>query len=295
MNGLQPNFFIIGAPKCGTTSMSVYLSSHPDIIISNPKEPHYFSKDINNGGIRKMQEYLDCFSSVDKKANAIGEASTLYLYSKVAVPNILAFNKDVRFIVMLRNPKEVAYSYHQLALKMFGETETNFETAWDYLDDRQEGKHVPAGCPDNKLICYGNIAKFGEQIEQLLSIVDHKKVHFIIFEDLDKNPKKEFQSVLEFLNLDSYYQTNFVIHNPTQTIKNLFVTKMINKAFGMKKALGITKQFGIANKIHSSNIKQGKHKLLDNQLLIKMNEFFHDDIQLLSTLLDKDFTHWLKN
>ena len=70
---------------------------------------------------------------------------------------------------------------------------------------------------------------------------------------------------------------------------------MINKAFGMKKALGITKQFGIANKIHSSNIKQGKHKLLDNQLLIKMNEFFHDDIQLLSTLLDKDFTHWLKN
>ena len=113
MNGLQPNFFIIGAPKCGTTSMSVYLSSHPEIIISNPKEPHYFSKDINNGGIRKMQEYLECFSSVDKKANAIGEASTLYLYSKVAVPNILAFNKDVRFIVMLRNPKEVAYSYHE--------------------------------------------------------------------------------------------------------------------------------------------------------------------------------------
>ena len=96
MKGHQPNFFIIGAPKCGTTSMSVYLSSHPDIIISDPKEPHYFSDDINNGGIRDMKVYLDCFSSDDKKVNAIGEASTLYLYSKVAVPNILKFNKDVR-------------------------------------------------------------------------------------------------------------------------------------------------------------------------------------------------------
>ena len=295
MKGHQPNFFIIGAPKCGTTSMSVYLSSHPDIIISDPKEPHYFSDDINNGGIRDMKVYLDCFSSDDKKVNAIGEASTLYLYSKVAVPNILKFNKDVRFIVMLRNPKEVAYSYHQLALKMFGETETDFQIAWDLLNDRELGKHVPASCPDNKLICYGNISKFGEQIQQLLSIVDHKKVYFVFFEDLYKNPQKEFQSVLKFLNLESNHHTNFAIHNPTHRIKNPLVTKMVNRALGIKKTMGIKKQFGIANKIHSSNIKKKKPQVLNNQLLMKMNEFYHDDIKLLSTLLDKDFTHWLKN
>ena len=52
---LKPNFFIIGAPKCGTTSLHNYLKSHSQITMSNPKEPHYFSKDIKNGGIRNKR------------------------------------------------------------------------------------------------------------------------------------------------------------------------------------------------------------------------------------------------
>ena len=63
MDLLKPNFFIIGAPKCGTTSLHNYLKSHSQITMSNPKEPHYFSKDIKNGGIRNIEKYADCFST----------------------------------------------------------------------------------------------------------------------------------------------------------------------------------------------------------------------------------------
>ena len=68
---LKPNFFIIGAPKCGTTSLHNYLKSHSQITMSNPKEPHYFSKDIKNGGIRNMRN-TDCFSHGKRNAIAIG-------------------------------------------------------------------------------------------------------------------------------------------------------------------------------------------------------------------------------
>ena len=79
---MKPSFFIIGAPKCGTTSLYRYLTLHPNIIMSIPKEPHYFSDDINNGRISELEMYLNCFNHVDEKGRikAIGEASTLYLY-----------------------------------------------------------------------------------------------------------------------------------------------------------------------------------------------------------------------
>ena len=61
---LKPNFFIIGAPKCGITSLHSYLKSHSQITMSNPKEPHYFSKDIKNGGIQNIEKYLSRFFQV---------------------------------------------------------------------------------------------------------------------------------------------------------------------------------------------------------------------------------------
>ena len=186
MKNLKPNFFIVGAPKCGTTSLSVYLSQHPEILISDPKEPHHFSTDIENGGIRDLSKYLTCFTNKNNP-KAIGDASTLYLYSKVAISNILEFNKDAKFIVMLRNPLEVAFSFHQLALKVFSETETNFEKAWHLQEDRAMGNNVPNGCPDFKLLLYGEIAKFGFQVERSLSKINRERVHFIYFEDFVKN------------------------------------------------------------------------------------------------------------
>ena len=112
----KPTFFIIGAPKCGTTSLHTYLNSHSQITMSHPKEPHYFSTDIENGGIRNKEKYEDCFSHSDGNAVAVGESSTLYLYSKVAVQNICKYNKDAKFITMIRNPIEIARSFHQVAL-----------------------------------------------------------------------------------------------------------------------------------------------------------------------------------
>ncbi len=68
---MQIDFFIIGAPKCGTTSLVEYLSSHPDVGFSHIKEPHYFSEDFP--GYREVKDYESfistCFSQFenDKK------------------------------------------------------------------------------------------------------------------------------------------------------------------------------------------------------------------------------------
>ncbi|WP_040414858.1 sulfotransferase [Desulfococcus multivorans] len=70
-----PDFFIIGAPRCGTTSLSRYLSKHPDICFSRPKEPHYFSTVSQPLTTSHLQRhYLERFFSHHHAGNAaVGE------------------------------------------------------------------------------------------------------------------------------------------------------------------------------------------------------------------------------
>ena len=78
-----PNFFIIGAPKSGTTSMYKYLKKHPNVFMSDKKGPHYFSSDIKyHDRVEKERDYLNLFKSKSKNQFAVGEASVFYLYSK---------------------------------------------------------------------------------------------------------------------------------------------------------------------------------------------------------------------
>ncbi|MFO7878451.1 MAG: sulfotransferase, partial [Bacteroidales bacterium] len=135
----KPEFFLIGAPKCGTSSLARYLDSHPDVHFSYPKEPNYFNTDFS----KKQRMFTDetlylnqCFHKAADK-NIAGEGSVWYLYSKEAVPNILKFQPDAKFIVMLRNPVDVAYAMHSTHLRnKVNENVDDFKKAWDLQEIR---------------------------------------------------------------------------------------------------------------------------------------------------------------
>ncbi len=288
----KPTFFIIGAPKCGTTSLHTYLNSHSQITMSHPKEPHYFSTDIENGGIRNKEKYEDCFSHSDGNAVAVGESSTLYLYSKVAVQNICKYNKDAKFITMIRNPIEIARSFHQVALKVFGEIETDFQKAWLLEESRKSGVNIPIGCIDSKLIFYGNIAKIGQQVQRLLTKISSDKIHFVLYDDFKSSTESEYIKVLNFLNVDKELPYRFSSYNKTHRIKNEALTKVVNYGSALKKKMNIKTRFNIAGKIHKINITDDPLEELPTNFLLKMNKFFENDINLLSRLIKKDLSKW---
>src|SRR3546814_13335773 len=100
----KPNFFIVGAPKCGTTSLANWLSEHPSIFLSNPKEPHFFDLDRRKHYKCDLARYEGFFNGVAPTHTMVGEATTGYLRSHVAISEILKYAADARFIVGLRNP-----------------------------------------------------------------------------------------------------------------------------------------------------------------------------------------------
>jgi len=200
----KPNFFIVGAPKCGTTALSEYLRGHPNVFFSQPKEPHFFATDFPNKRIiATFEEYIDLFHEVQPNHLRVGEGSVWYLYSREVVQNIYEYNPEARLIVMLRNPVDLVHSLHSQLLLSIDEDEKNFERAWNLQELRKSGKRIPKKCRTPAFLQYRDVGKLGAQIERLLEVFPKEQVKVILFEDFVANTKAVYEDVLSFLGLDS--------------------------------------------------------------------------------------------
>ena len=151
-----PDVFVIGAPKAGTTSITRWLNSRDDVHVSVPKEPYYWATDYprlrRHYGFYTREAYEALYDSVAAGPGMrLVDGSTVYLYSKVAVPDIMAAVPAPLFIVALRNPVDLLVSYHRTQLVALNEDEPDFGRAWE----RSLAGKPPATDPlDPKLVDY---------------------------------------------------------------------------------------------------------------------------------------------
>lgn len=302
MKEKKPNFFIAGAPKCGTTALSEYLRTHQNIFISTPKEPHFFADDIKPySGYGTLADYLEIFEVAESQHSAVGEASVLYLYSEFALNNIYKFNNDAKIIIMLRNPVDYIYSYHSQLLINGDEDIEDFETAWKLQEYRKKGTKIPKTCRVPKLLNYKEVGKLGEQVEKLLQVFPKEQIHFILLDDLKNDTKQVYEEVLEFLEVPNNYRNDFPIINEN--------TKHLNKKLGqfrnsppkslMEFSRFIKKMFGLENvhfmkKLHEMNRVKAKREPLGVNIKEELLEVFTDDINILERLIERDLSDWKK-
>ena len=112
----RPDFFIVGAPKCGTTALYEYLRQHPAVFMPFHKEPLFFGDDLTRRyGRLTLHDYMRLFKDA-KPGQRVGEASAWYLYSRSAAAEIKAYAPDAQIIVMVRNPVDMMYAEHSQVL-----------------------------------------------------------------------------------------------------------------------------------------------------------------------------------
>lgn len=200
-----PSFFLVGAPRCGTTSISKYLSRHPQICFSRPKEVHYFNRAEAPRPERLKQEYLQrYFPHYDPQQHRVaGEGSVSYLYEPEAIRRILAIQPEARFIVALRNPIDMLRSYHGRMLFLLDEDEPDFATAWALQEARQRGERVPRLCSDPRRLYYRELASLGRHLERLFAVVGRQRCHVIVADDLKRDPAGVYRALLGFIGVDN--------------------------------------------------------------------------------------------
>jgi hypothetical protein len=209
----KPGFFMLGAPKCGTTALASYLATHPLVQVSEPKEPNYFCKDLRVGcRVASDEEYLATFfpGLDESKAHVAVDASVWYLYSGIAVDEILRFQPDARFLVMIRSPVDMAYSLHSMLHFMGQEDVFDFTRAWELQDARRQGRFLPADrWIDAQLLQYHAVCSLGSQLERLYRKVDPARVHVELQDDMRKDPRGVYARVLNFLGVPDDGRTRF--------------------------------------------------------------------------------------
>jgi hypothetical protein len=292
-----PNFFILGAPKCGTTALSMYLRENRNVFVSTPKEPNFFDVDINYPVKINIQEYLSLFSKADPtRHKAVGEASVSYLFSKRAVKEILAFNPEAKFIVMLRNPVELVPRWHTQMMISGQENLSDFQEAWYAQEARARGEKIPFFCREIKRLMYSDWGKLGEQMERLFSLVERDRIKVILFDDFVADTQGVYEQVLEFLGVPPDGRTTFPQINKNKTIHWPWMQRILRFVSlyipPIKKKIGLTKGLGIFGRLLSLNVRQVKMKPVPEKLLIELNDFYREDIKKLSKLLNRDLSHW---
>lgn len=296
-NARRPNFFILGAPKCGTTSLASWLAQHPNVYVSPIKEPHFFNRDgmvLTN----TLDEYEALFAGVTAQQNAIGEASTHYLYSHQAVPGILAYNPAARFIVCVRNPIDMAPSLHSERVWQGVETERDFEKAWRLQPLRKQGRFIPATIrADPERLQYGAYCCLGEQVNRLYSLVSPERVLVLILDDLAVQPQCEYEKVLRFLGVPvGVFTPEFTVQNQRKTVRWPFLSFTFRYLSQLRRALGFRKPINLYGTLQSLTNTALPEKIpLSREMKVELKAYFEQDIRLLGRVLNRDFSSWLSS
>jgi len=213
---IRPDFFIVGAPKCGTTAMYHYLRQHPQIFMPDRKEPHFFSVDVRvPGAIRNPVDYAALFADTGD-ALRVGEASVSYLASRAAGPAIHRAAPDARIIVMLRDPAEVVASLHQ---QLVYECEAEHEDLAEAVRIQYEARHLILAHKGVPYI-YREVVRFESQLRRYLDLFGEEQVHVILLDDLRDHPGRTFEACLRFLDVDTGVVPRFDVVNPRKAARS---------------------------------------------------------------------------
>jgi GrpB-like predicted nucleotidyltransferase (UPF0157 family) len=280
----RPNFFIVGAPRCGTTSMYSYLKQHPDVWVSILKEPHFFGSDltIQPHTIRDEQLYLSLFADAGNRSR-IGEGSVWYLASKQAAREIREYCPDANILIMLREPSEMIYSLYHLYRRTGNEDLPSFEAALDAEAERREGRRIPASAYFPEGLRYVEIARYADQVERYFDVFGRQNVHITLFEDLVADPAQMYQAVLKFLGIDPAFSAVFDRREAAARVRSTALWQL-HRADPLVRA-----------KLRSEGFRQHYSPLrpsLPAPLRARLKEALAGDVERLEGLLGQKLTRW---
>jgi len=277
-----PNFFLVGAPKCGTTSLFNYLHEVPEIFMCSVPNVNYFtSKGFLPSRIHTIKEkyaYLDLFKDA-KRDQILGEYTPYYIFRKESPSMIKKVSPNARILISLRDPVERAFSHYLMHVSR-GQTKLSFH---ELLENELK---------EETLYSEGHLKLeagwYFENVKRYFETFGKQNVKVILLNDLKVNPEKTTQDILSFLGI-SVELSNFGghIHNKFSGVRgpiaqNLLTSKRVSRI--AQKLIPLAGRKIIRNKILVGNNIKPMISLEDKE---ELKKYYREDVLKLQTLLDR--------
>lgn len=288
----SPNFFIVGAGKCGTTAMHTYLSSHPEIFMSSLKEPQFFADGYPRRTIECEKKYLELFKNAEEQHTIVGEATPIYILYPESLQRINEFDSSAKILFMVRNPRDMFLSYHQMLVTNLWESETNPEKAWRLQSLR---RNIPPKCPDRLFLQYRTVASLGTQLRRLKSIFPRQQIKTVVFDDFVGHTSKVYSEVLDFLGVRCDGRTQFPKVNGRRQPRSRILRFLLDheripeslRAHG--RTIGL---HSIHRAIMKLNLVRARRPDLGPHFIRELDSEFAEEVQALEMELNRDLRHW---
>lgn len=312
----QPNFFIVGAPKAGTTSLYHYLRQHPEIYMSPLKEPNYFASEIRpenfgaefqewvqretrelreylcrpvleqrfGGIVADWKDYLKLFEAVTAE-KAIGEASVCYLWSRTAARNIFSAVPGAKLLMILRNPADRAFSQYLHAVTN-GWVRESFRARIDVALGR--GRE-----PFGILNPFLEFGLYYEQVKRYLEFFPAANLRIYLFEDYQKQPGSVLADIFCFLDVDPSFEPNISQRHLEPRIPRSVKLAYWLKRYGIWEGVRKISPPAVRSAFRTVAFRKRESVLMDAEARKLLTVYYQDDVRQLSDLLCRDLNAWL--
>jgi Sulfotransferase domain len=284
--GALPTFFVIGAPKAGTTSLHYYLDAHPEVQMSALKEPHFFSPSGDAGDerwrVRSLADYQRLF---DSTVAVRGEASPSYTMHPLrqGVPErISALVPDAKFIYLVRDPVERTLShYHQLVATV-GERRPPRETLGDVDTLRS-----PCVCA----------SLYALQLERYLQSFPQSRILVVDQDELRSARRDSLRRIFAFLEVDetldcSRFDEELLKSSERRAypplLARLIALSLAPRAQWVPHSLRRSLRRGIERAL----LPELPQADFDPELRVRLEETYAPDVQRLRKLTGQAFASW---
>ena len=292
----EPNFFIPGAAKSGTSSLHELLDTHPEISMSKEKEPVYWNNKLfNEFDNLEISRYLNLF---EQNVKIKGESTTSYMYYESFIKNVKEnFQQSPKFIFILRNPID-RYISHYKWLKGLGQEKRGIDEVIDGEKclDFEEYDDYPKQ--------YYQFGLYNKWISRFIENFGRESIKIVTFEKLISERLDILNSCYEFLGVSKMDNVKFIKSNKTNKIIFPRIYHFLRKSsIGKTKYTRISKYF-LPKKIRAK-IKilmkiviknwisiELKKEIVSNKHRKTLRDKYFEDVILLKNKLNYDFSEW---
>jgi len=275
------NFFLVGATKAGTTWIYESLKCHPDVLLSDVKEVHFFSTEFHRG----VDWYHDFFTGHNNE-KIVGDICGSYLSNnRVSAQRIFKYNHRAKILFNLRNPIDRAYSNYCMNLRSDNNITRNIE---EYIR------------PGTGIVDYG---LYFYHMKDFLEYFLSNQLKIMFFEDLENDPYKFLMEIYDFLEI-SRDHTPIFLDKKTNIRKPLLKFKKVNniilvflnqllKYKPVQRSLASV-QTSVLSRIYHSLRPSEDYPVLTGEMKKLIAEYYREDVSKLSKLVNRDLSYWLE-
>jgi len=301
--GCLPNFFIIGAAKCGTTTLYDLLRQHNDVYMPLQKEPNFFCNQVNFS--KGLAWYTDSYFQNTYRYLARGEASTHYLYwSEIASERMSQIygQERIKIIAIFRDPVKRAYSHYWMMVHRRSE-DLSFEKALHEENKRLKTKYSQLMTVGSQQYGYFRGGMYSTLLKPFLDRFPREDLHCIVLDDLNNDFNNEMKTISKFLEINESINFKLIESNPAHIPRNRKFHEFLRNPSGILYNLIkfiLTKtprdfQIKFRQKVVGLNSKRSSNPPMDRVLEQNLRNSYLNEIEQLEIIMSKNLDRWKVN